>query len=295
MAIPTTRKECTTRRIASLIIGLWDKVKNAFQPKLPTTGTPSSTYSIGITGNSSTSDYPSGFNNRGTTTSWGTVKESNGYTTVTRWATQDGSEIAMGKKSGALSVQINGVFYQKEGMYRVLDESDIGNTNGKVATGDHTHGTLSDNFTVTLPNQDSDVGWQNNIGLSNNGFWLRSIRTQSKAPYWIVNNYASAIAFGGSDTKGVISLSWEDSRRVRFAGGSEDPIWWAGFRFGSDQEYRIGTGKYIPSCPDISKGSSSVPVYVDTNGIIQACSNIPVIEHVTTIPVNPTVGTIYAL
>ena len=30
MAIPTTQKECTTRRIASLIIGLWGKVKNAF-------------------------------------------------------------------------------------------------------------------------------------------------------------------------------------------------------------------------------------------------------------------------
>lgn len=30
MEIPTTQKECTTRRIASLIIGLWDKVKNAF-------------------------------------------------------------------------------------------------------------------------------------------------------------------------------------------------------------------------------------------------------------------------
>lgn len=43
------------------------------------------------------------------------------------------------------------------------------------------------------------------------------------------------------------------------------------------------------------KGSSSVPVYVDANGTIQACTNFPVIEHETSIPVNPTVGTIYAL
>jgi len=44
-----------------------------------------------------------------------------------------------------------------------------------------------------------------------------------------------------------------------------------------------------------SGGDASTPVYVDSNGAIVPCSNVPVIEHVTSIPSNPTVGTIYAL
>lgn len=42
-------------------------------------------------------------------------------------------------------------------------------------------------------------------------------------------------------------------------------------------------------------GGPSIPVYVNSNGELVACTNVPVIEHVTSIPTNPTVGTIYAL
>ena len=42
-------------------------------------------------------------------------------------------------------------------------------------------------------------------------------------------------------------------------------------------------------------GGPSTPVFVTSNGDLAECSNIPVIEHVTAIPSNPTVGTIYAL
>lgn len=47
--------------------------------------------------------------------------------------------------------------------------------------------------------------------------------------------------------------------------------------------------------PPSAVGSSSQPVFVNSDGSFSPCTNIPVIEHVTTIPVNPTVGTIYAL
>lgn len=315
MAIPTTQKECTTRRIAALIIGLWDKIKNAFLLKA-SRGSANGVASLDANGKVPTSQLPTvptatqanyltGFIARAGSIDWGTLTTSNGYKFVTDLqyaeSNQDSGDIAFGYKAGSgsayeLSCQIDGYFYQRTGQERVLDTSDIGNSANHVATGDHTHGTLSNDFTVVMPNQDSDVGWQNNIGLSHNGFWLRSIRTQAKAPYWTLGNFSSAIAFGGGDTKGVISLTYDASwRRVRFAGGASVPLWWAGFKFGSSKEYEIGTGTYIPSCPDKSKGSSSVPVYIDSNGIIQACSSIPVIEHVTSIPVDPTVGTIYAL
>ena len=221
MAIPTTQKECTTRRIASLIIGLWDKVKNAFLLKT-----------------------------------------------------------SRGAANGVASLDAN----------------------GKVPTSqlpavDTFHGTMTDNFTRDIPDQSENVDWVSTIGLSNNGFWLLSLRAHSQAPYWMIGDYSSGIAFGGQDTKSVLSVSFRnENKAIRIASGNGSaPKWWAGLKFGDSKEYEIGTGKYIPSCPDKGKGNSSTPVYVDSNGIIQSCTNVPVIEHVTTIPVNPTVGTIYAL
>lgn len=65
--------------------------------------------------------YPSGFNSRRTSWTWGTLTTSNGYTLLTNWATSNGSEIAFAEKSGAVSVQIDGVYYQSEGANRVVD------------------------------------------------------------------------------------------------------------------------------------------------------------------------------
>ena len=52
MAAPSTTNEVTVRRLSSIITGIWDKCKNMFQGKLPTSGTVSGTYSINISGNS---------------------------------------------------------------------------------------------------------------------------------------------------------------------------------------------------------------------------------------------------
>lgn len=57
MAIPTTHKECTTRRIAALIIGLWDKIKNAFLLKT-SRGTANGVASLDANGKVPSSQLP---------------------------------------------------------------------------------------------------------------------------------------------------------------------------------------------------------------------------------------------
>ena len=80
-------------------------------------------------------NYLTGFTSRQTSSiSWGTLTPANGYTTVTEMrytsGSQDPGAIAFGYKAGSgtsydLSCQIDGVFYQREGGKRVLDESDL--------------------------------------------------------------------------------------------------------------------------------------------------------------------------
>jgi len=80
-----------------------------------------------LNGTATSANYPAGFSSRDTSIGWGTLTSGNGYTAVTKWAT-DSAEIGFAKKGGALSVQIDGVFYQREGLKRVLDTSDLGNS-----------------------------------------------------------------------------------------------------------------------------------------------------------------------
>ena len=103
----------------------------------------------------------------------------------------------------------------------------IGTSSTQAAAGDHKHGTMHNSFTCTVPDQSSDTTWATNLGLENNGFWLKSLRMQNNAPNWLVNNFGAGIAFGGADTKGVISLAYDNSAQVRFVGGNgQSPNWY---------------------------------------------------------------------
>ena len=98
-----------------------------------------------------------------------------------------------------------------------------GHTHSGYASSNHTHGLLNSTFCKELANTTSG-GWS----LLNNdydGFLLMSLRTNANAPNWLLGNYSSAIAFGGSDTKGVMSISYA-SPSVKFAGGNgTSPRW----------------------------------------------------------------------
>lgn len=67
-------------------------------------------------------DYPTGFALRREPT-WGTLTTGNGYTYITDWCTSNDSDIGMWEKSGQLSMQIDGFFYQNKGQYKVLDQN----------------------------------------------------------------------------------------------------------------------------------------------------------------------------
>lgn len=91
------------------------------------------------------------------------------------------------------------------------------------ASSEHTHGLNSSSLTKSVDNATTN-SWDMVGG--NKSFLLRSLRMQSKAPDWLEGNYAAGIAFGGSDTKGVISHAYS-SPAIKFAGGNgAAPVWW---------------------------------------------------------------------
>lgn len=59
----------------------------------------------------------------------------------------------------------------------------------------------------------------------NPGAWLKSIRTDEDAPPYSIGNYSAAVAFGGGDTKGVITHAY-GGPLVKFAGGNGSTAQW---------------------------------------------------------------------
>lgn len=101
----------------------------------------------------------------------------------------------------------------------------------------HTHGLLHSNFTTTIPEGTTSGGWEL-INSSNNGFILKSIRGSGSSPAWFLDNHSSGICFGGSNTKGVMSVSYNKAI-VRFAGGGNNPGWWMTLTGGGSTDYNL--------------------------------------------------------
>ena len=94
-----------------------------------------------------------------------------------------------------------------------------------AAASSHNHGLLHDSHAVAIENTTTDNGWSM-INSSYNGYILKSIRTNANAPTWLCNNFAAGVAFGGADTKGVLSCAY-NAPSIKFAGGNgSKPVWW---------------------------------------------------------------------
>lgn len=92
------------------------------------------------------------------------------------------------------------------------------------ASSTHTHGLLNSDLTTYMPDTTTDSGWSM-INSTYGGFLLKSIRMQYSAPPWLLGNYSSGIAFGGSDTKAVISVAYHVAQ-IRVSGGAgSGPAW----------------------------------------------------------------------
>ena len=103
----------------------------------------------------------------------------------------------------------------------------------------HSHGLAHQDFTVTLTNDDTNLKWTRLGNQNGGGFWLKSIRGQTKAPAWFLPDYSAGIAFGGEDTKGIISVKYSQPG-VRFAGGNGDaPVWYFTITGANDKTYDL--------------------------------------------------------
>lgn len=90
----------------------------------------------------------------------------------------------------------------------------------------HSHGLAHQDFTVTLSNDDTNLKWTRLGNQNGEGFWLKSVRGNVKAPAWFQPNNGAGVAFGGGSTKGIISVKY-DEPSVKFAGGNGDaPVWY---------------------------------------------------------------------
>lgn len=103
----------------------------------------------------------------------------------------------------------------------------------------HSHGLAHQDFTVTLTNDDTNLKWTRLGNQNGGGFWLKSIRGQTKAPAWFLPDYSAGIAFGGEDTKGIISVKYNQPG-VRFAGGNGDaPVWYFTITGSNNKSYDL--------------------------------------------------------
>lgn len=144
---------------------------------------------------------------------------------------------------------------------------------GKSASS-HNHGLLHTSFTKQIDNTTTDSGWSM-INDAYNGFLLKSLRTQSNAPSWAQGNYAAGIAFGGADTKGVITQAY-NSPSITFAGGNGDkPVWWVKTTGTSGTTYNFDNMPKAQSAGKLNTnaGDSNTPVYF-SNGIPVACTSL---------------------
>lgn len=101
----------------------------------------------------------------------------------------------------------------------------------------------------------------------NPGTWLTSIRTEANAPNWLYGNFSAAIAFGGGDTKGAISVPY-DGPRVKFAGGNgSKPVWY--FSVGGSN----GGAYNLDSFPTKTGGGASGTWGINISGNAASATN----------------------
>lgn len=96
---------------------------------------------------------------------------------------------------------------------------------GKSSTS-HSHGLSTNNFYQLLDNTTTDSG-QSMVGVTNSSNFnlVKAVHGQQSAPAWFQPDHSSGIAFGGGDTKGIMSMRYQ-LPSIRFAGGNGSTFKW---------------------------------------------------------------------
>ena len=140
------------------------------------------------------------------------------------------------RTSGSLTLQTDGTnagtFDGSSNETVNITPSNIGaaasnHSHTEYALSSHSHGLVESSLTVEVEDTSLNAGWSMIVnGNDYTGFLLKSIRTGASAPSWLLGSYSSGIAFGGSDTKGVISVGYQ-SPNIKIAGGNSiTPNWY---------------------------------------------------------------------
>ena len=153
------------------------------------------------------------------------------------------------KTSYSLTLQTNGTnagtFNGSSNKTVNITPSNIGaattnHTHSGYASSSHSHGLIENTLSVEVENTTLNAGWSMLVnGNDYNGFLLKSIRTGASAPNWLLGSYSSGIAFGGSDTKGVISVAYQ-TPSIKIAGGNGiAPSWYMQMTGTSQATYNL--------------------------------------------------------
>lgn len=260
MAIPTTQKECTTRRIASLIIGLWDKVKNAFLLKT-SRGAANGVASLDANGKVPSSQLPTvltdkrNFPKLNFFYNGGNGGETNQYIKVA-------------------NITCSMTYLNHPFIFRCLSRYQLMYTiNIMFQSGDMMRPGLH-RFNVEVP-----------AGFAASTADVK-ITYDDSGTYRVYTLWVNPGAWTGVST--VLECEDEFASLVQitynqYSTSLTNPV---------NPQYI----KYAQSITPGSRiGNESTPIFMEDTGTLKPCTNVPVIQHVTAIPVNPTVGTIYAL
>ena len=156
------------------------------------------------------------------------VLHAGNYKTYVTPANIGAAKTSHGNHVPATQTANNTKFLRNDNTWATVTPANIGaaaaNHTHNYAASSHSHGLLHSNLTVTVPDTTTDNGWSM-INSSYNGYILKSIRSNANAPAWLQGNYSAGIAFGGEDTKGVMSVAY-NAPSIRFAGGNgTKPVW----------------------------------------------------------------------
>ena len=144
----------------------------------------------------------------------------------------------------------------------------------------HTHTVEDIGWTVRLKNSSSAI--LSDIGsTSSNGYWLKVIRSQDYAPDWYAGAYSGGIAFGGEDTKSVVSLAYSTPKVMFAAGTHSSGILWRMCLLGTaNKDYNLDLlpTKKMASISAILTSSASSTIAQRVNAIISALKSSGLME-----------------
>lgn len=203
------------------------------------------------------------------------------------------------KVINALTVKLNGGSTEGTNLFTfngsVAKTINITPSSIGASSTNHTHGLLHSSFAKLIDNTTTDSGWSM-LNSTYNGYLLLSLRTQKDAPVWTIGDYSAGIAFGGADTKGIMTVKYKYPL-IRFAGGNGTaPVWNLSITGTTDTSYNLDniikvkqsattTSNYRPLVMGAANST-------DTSTLANTVTDV--VCTATTIYAQPSTGTIFA-